>query len=125
MTKQVAEAWEGRSKVDSRRVFKQYHLGHGLGPAERKNRLKPLNDLYSTVECCLIADSVQFFLDRKIPYLPRCLVEDILDSIKAAPKHVHRVVVNNPKIFLGEPKPQLKNILMRMKSSGKKLFFVR
>jgi hypothetical protein len=125
MTCKVVEAWEGRSKVNSRRLFKQYHRGHGLGPAERKNRLKPLNDIYSIVECCLVADAVQFFLDRKIPYLPRCLVEDILNSIKAASKHIQRTVVDNPTLYLGGSKPQLKKTLMKMKSSGKKLFFVR
>jgi hypothetical protein len=121
----VVEAWEGRSKVNSRKLFKQYHRGHGLSPTERKNRLQPLNDIYSTVECCLVADTVQFFLDRKIPYLPRCLVEDILSSIKLAPQHIQRTVVDNPKLYLGGPKPQLKKTLIKMKRSGKKLFFVR
>jgi hypothetical protein len=99
-------------------------MGRRLSPTERKKRLKPLNDLYSTVECCLIADAIQFFLNRKIPYLPRSCVEDVLDSIKAAPRDVHRLVADNPKLYLGEIKPHLKQVLTTMKHAGKKLFFV-
>jgi hypothetical protein len=52
-------------------------------------------------------------------------VEDVLDSIKAAPRDVHRLVADNPKLYLGEIKPHLKQVLTTMKHAGKKLFFVR
>ena len=60
-THKVAVAWEGRDKLDSERLRQEYSGKRSLRPAERKKRLKPLNDLFSMAECCLIADTVQFF----------------------------------------------------------------
>jgi HAD superfamily 5'-nucleotidase-like hydrolase len=57
----VAVAWEGREKVSSERLRQEYSDKRKLRPDERKKRLKPLNDLFSMAECCLIADTVQFF----------------------------------------------------------------
>ncbi len=54
-------AWEGREKVSSERLRQEYSDKRKLRPDERKKRLKPLNDLFSMAECCLIADTVQFF----------------------------------------------------------------
>jgi len=80
-THKVAVAYEGRERVSRERLIKAYRGKRSLTPSERKKRLKPLNDLFSMAECCLIADVVQFFHDNNIPYCSRNAVVDILDAI--------------------------------------------
>ncbi len=80
-THKVAVAYEGRKRVSRERLMKEYRGKRSLTPGERKKRLKPLNDLFSMAECCLIADVVQFFHDNNIPYCSKNAVVDILDAI--------------------------------------------
>lgn len=77
-----------------------------MKPADRKKRLKPLNDLFSMAECCLIADVVQFFKDRQIPFCPRNVVTDVLSAIGSTHMSAswHRLVADDPgeSIFSGQ-----------------------
>lgn len=124
-THKVAVAYEGRQKVSRERLIKEYSGKRALKPTERKKRLKPLNDLFSMAECCLIADVVQFFHDSGIPFCPKNAVVDILKAIGAT--HIsgdfHRLVAENPERYF-EPRPYLKEVLQRLKDSGKRLMFV-
>ena len=123
-THKVACAWEGRNKVSRARLMEEYSGKRSLTPAERKKRLKPLNDLFSMAECCLIADVVQFFLDRNIPFCPRNAVHDILSSIGST--HIsgefHRLVAADPGQYF-EEQPHLKEVISSLKASGKRLIF--
>lgn len=96
-----------------------------LKPTERKLRLKPLNDLFSMAECCLIADVVEYFQERKLPFCPRNAVIDILGAIGST--HIsgdfHRIVAEDPKKYF-EPMPHTKHVLQNLKDSGKRLIFV-
>ena len=89
--------------------MEEYSGKRALTPRERKTRLKPLNDLFSMAECCLMADTVQFFLDRDIPFCPRSAVNDVLGSITGT--HIsgefHRQVAEEPGKYF-ETKPYLK-----------------
>mmetsp|Transcript_27429 Transcript_27429/g.57947 ORF Transcript_27429/g.57947 Transcript_27429/m.57947 type:complete len:599 (+) Transcript_27429:277-2073(+) len=124
-THKVAVAWEGRHRVPRPRLMEEYSGKRALSPNERKKRLKPLNDIFSMAECCLMADTVQFFLDRDIPFCPRSAVNDVLGSITGT--HIsgefHRMVAKEPKKYF-EEKPYLKAVLDKMKESGKRLIFV-
>uniref|UniRef100_A0A7S3V633 5'-nucleotidase n=1 Tax=Chaetoceros debilis TaxID=122233 RepID=A0A7S3V633_9STRA len=124
-THSVAVAYEGRQKVSRERLMKEYSGKRALKPTERKKRLKPLNDLFSMAECCLIADVVQFFHDSNIPFCPKNAVVDILKAIGAT--HIsgdfHRLVAENPEQYF-EPRPYLKEVLQSLKDSGKRLLFV-
>ena len=97
-THKVAVAWEGREKVSTGRIYKEYRGKRGMRPSERRRRLKPLNDIFSMSECCLIADTVQFFKDRQIPYHAQNIVTDVLAAIRET--HIsgdfHRLVAANP-----------------------------
>jgi hypothetical protein len=125
-THKVAVAWEGRKQVSTSRIFKEYRGKRGLNPSERKKRLKPLNDLFSMAECCLIADTIQFFNDRDIDYCPSNVVTDILGAIRDT--HIsgdfHRIVAGNPEEYF-DPTPHLKTVLLNLKDSGKNLIFAR
>ena len=56
-THKVAAAWEGRHRVDRKRLMEEYSGKRALTPSERRKRLRPLNDLFSMAECCLMADT--------------------------------------------------------------------
>lgn len=124
-THKVAVAYEGRQKVSRERLMKEYSGKRALKPEERKVRLKPLNDLFSMAECCLIADVVQFFKDQGLPFCPRNAIYDILKAIGST--HIsgdfHRIVADNPNKYF-EPSPHLKEVLQKLKDSGKRLIFV-
>ena len=118
-------AWEGRHRVSGPRLMEEYSGKQSLSPSKRKKRLKPLNDLFSMAECCLMADTVQFFLERDIPFCPRSAVNDVLGSITGT--HIsgefHKMVANEPGKYF-EAKPHLKTVLEMRKKSGKRLIFV-
>ena len=125
-THKVAVAWEGRNRVSRKRLVEEYSGKRALSPSKRKTRLKPLNDLFSMAECCLMADTVQFFLDRDIPFCPRSAVNDVLGSITEThlSGNFHAVVAKEPEKYF-EEKPYLKDVLENMRESGKRLIFVR
>jgi len=125
-THKVAVAWEGQEKVPTSGLYREYRGKRALTPKERKERLKPLNDLFSMAECSLIADTVQFFKNSSIPYCPRNAVTDILSSIRET--HIsgdfHRIVAEQPERYF-RPMPYLKDVLDNFKQAGKRLIFVR
>jgi phosphoglycolate phosphatase-like HAD superfamily hydrolase len=124
-THKVAVAWEGREKLPTSRIFEEYRGKRALRPSERRQRLKPLNDLFSMAECCLIADTIQFFKDHAIPYCPQSVVQDVLKVVTET--HLsgdfHRIVAKDPGKFFS-PTPHLESVLENLKASGKKLIFV-
>ena len=124
-THKVAVAWEGREKVPTSRVYSEYRGKRVMNPSERKSRIKPLNDLFSMAECCLIADTVQFFKDHGISFCPRNCVADILSTISST--HIsgdfHRIVAEDPGKYF-QPTPHLKEVLNNLKNAGKRLIFV-
>jgi HAD superfamily 5'-nucleotidase-like hydrolase len=124
-THKVAVAWEGRQRVPRDKLMEEYAGKRSLRPSERRKRLKPLNDLFSMAECCLIADTVQFFKDHNIPFCPKNAVADILEAI--ASTHIsgdfHRVVAENPAAYF-DPQPHLAGVLQKLKESEKRLIFV-
>lgn len=124
-THKVAVAWEGREQVSSSRIFEEYRGKRALRPSERKKRLKPLNDIFSMAECCLIADTIQFFKDSDIPYCSQNVVMDVLKAITDAhlSGEFHRIVANNPESYFA-PNSFLKEVITNLKQSGKKLIFV-
>jgi hypothetical protein len=125
-THKVAVAWEGREKVSTKRIFGEYRGKRGLNPRERRARLKPLNDLFSMAECCLIADTIQYFKDQNIDFCPSNVVTDILGAIRDT--HIsgdfHRIVAGNPEKYF-DVTPHLKDVLENLKDSGKRLIFAR
>jgi len=124
-THKVAVAFEGRKRVSRERLEGEYRGKRSLRPSERRQRLKPLNDLFSMAECCLIADVIQFFTDHNIPFCPRNAVVDILSAI--GDTHVsgdfHRLVASDPAKYF-EPRPHLEGVLRGLSSGGKRLILV-
>lgn len=125
----VSIAFYGRERVDPKVVARTYRSETGSGilpPEERKKRLKPLNDLFSTAEACLLADVVQWFRDRDIPFDTRSVVTDVLAAITQA--HVsgklHRTVSENLENYIEPDGQHLLQFLDRLRAAGKKLMLV-
>lgn len=125
----VSIAFFGRERVDPMIVRQTYRSETGSGilpPEERKKRLKPLNDLFSTAEACLLADVVQWFRSRNIPFDPRSVVTDVLGAITQA--HVsgqlHRTVGHDLERYIEPDGQKLLQLLDRFRSAGKKLMLV-
>ena len=124
-THKVAVAWEGREKLPTSRLLQEYRMKRALDPAGRKKRLKPLNDLFSMSECCLIADTIQFFKDRNIAYSPKNVVNDVLKAVTEThlSGEFHRLVAAHPERYF-RPTPHLSQVLSNFKAAGKRLIFV-
>lgn len=125
----VSIAFYGRERVDPKVVARTYRSETGSGilpPEERKKRLKPLNDLFSTAEACLLADVVQWFRDRNIPFDKRSVVTDVLAAITQA--HVsgelHETVSENLETYIEPDGQHLLQLLDRFRAAGKKLMLV-
>jgi len=98
-----------------------------LPPEERRRRMRPLNDSFSTVEACLLADLVQWFKDRDIQFDPRSVVEDVLNAVgdTHGSGAMHRAVADDLDRFL-EPdeQGQLRQVLKQLRATGKKTMLV-
>ncbi|CAJ1403743.1 unnamed protein product [Effrenium voratum] len=125
----VSIAFFGRERVDPQIVARTYRSETGSGilpPEQRKRRLKPLNDLFSTAEACLLADVVQWFRDRKVPFDPRSVVTDVLEAITQA--HIsgilHKTVCADLGTYVEPDDGQLRQLLDNFRNAGKKLMLV-
>jgi len=126
----VAAAFFGRECVDTQTLRDVYKSSKGTGilPAvERKARLRPLNDLFSLAEACLLADVVQWFRDRNIPFEPKSVVTDVLSAVGKVHTSaaMHRAVVADMDRFI-EPdsKKHLRQLLQLLREAGKQLMLV-
>ena len=125
----VSIAFFGRERVDPKVVAATYRSETGSGilpPEERKQRLKPLNDLFSTSEACLLADVVQWFRDKDLPFDPRSVVADVLDAITKAHTsgQLHRTVSEDLEHYVEGNGTQLVQLLDSFRKAGKKLMLV-
>jgi len=126
----VATAFFGRERVPTKAVQEAYRSAKGFGvlpPDSRRARLRPLNDIFSLVEACLLADVVQWFKDRGIPFQPCSVVKDVLEAVGRAHTsgEMHRAVVEDLDRFI-EPdaKMHLRKLLSELTGAGKKLMLV-
>jgi len=129
-TYRVSEAFFGRERVDKDAIRVMYTSKTGGGyisPEERRKRLRPLNDIFSMVEACLLADVVQIFKDRGIPFDARSVVNDVLKAVGNVhtSKAMHRAVSADLEKFV-EPdsKQHLRGMLTKFSASGKKMMLV-
>lgn len=126
----VSTAFYGRERLSKQVVLQAYRSATGYGilsQEERRARLRPLNDLFSLVEACLLADVVQWFKDRNIPFEPGSVVTDVLSSVGKTHTSgaMHKAVVDNLDKFI-EPdaRRHMRHLLEQLKASGKKLMLV-
>uniref|UniRef100_A0A7S1D3P7 5'-nucleotidase n=1 Tax=Cyclophora tenuis TaxID=216820 RepID=A0A7S1D3P7_CYCTE len=81
--------------------------------------------MFSMAECCLIADTVQFFKDNGIPFCAQNAVTDILNAIRDTHMSgdMHKMVAGDPGKYF-HPTPHLKEVLENLRKTGKRLILV-
>lgn len=91
--------------------------------------MRPLYDMYSIVEACLIADAMDVFATTAAGD-PTAMYPDpaaITDDVQAAVRDVHvsgfmhLAIMQDLERYL-IPSPQLEEMLVHLKEGGKKLF---
>jgi len=126
----VAVAFFGRERVDPQEVKAMYSSKTGAGVVEyeeRRARLRPLNDIFSMVEACLLADVVQWFKDNEVPFDPRSVVNDVLQAVGKAHMSgaMHKsVAADLSKYVEPDPERRMRQLLVQLKDVGKKLMVV-
>jgi len=126
----VSVAFFGREQMSNKDIANAYKSSKGAGvlsPAERKARLRPLNDLFSLVEACLLADVVQWFKEKRIPFEPRSVVTDVRTAVTRTHTSgdMHRAVVEDlDKYIEQDSRRHLRQLLEQLKGAGKTLMVV-
>lgn len=96
------------------------HISHG-----DLHQLRPLHDMYSLAEGCLIADAIDHFEKRKEKYgelySPHAVVDDVQGAIGKVHTSglMHNAVMENLERFI-VPNPKLPDLFNHMSKGGKK-----
>lgn len=128
--RRVSTAFFGHERVSDSEIRKMYRSKSGSGTINveaRKQRMRPLNDLFSIAEACLLADVVQWFKDRKIRFDPRSVVTDVSNAIGRAHTSgaMHRRIADNLDRYVEVgAQDRLRTVLVHLKRAGKKLMLV-
>lgn len=91
------------------------------------DQMKPLNDMFAMAEACLIADVIHTLECKKDSYGELYDAPTVVDDILGAIKDVHisgamhGAVLKDPVKFI-KPSPHLRDMLVRYRKAGKKLF---
>lgn len=121
----VAVAYYGTEPVSTEDMLLEFEGRRAMTPKQRQNRLKPLNDLFSMAECCLVAHVIEFFKDTDIDFHAKSVVEDVMAAIRDT--HIkgefHSLIVKSPSKYF-KKSPQLKTILSNILASNKKLMLL-
>eukprot|EP00656_Telonema_subtile_P001951 TRINITY_DN10848_c0_g1_i4.p1 TRINITY_DN10848_c0_g1~~TRINITY_DN10848_c0_g1_i4.p1 ORF type:complete len:401 (-),score=102.38 TRINITY_DN10848_c0_g1_i4:126-1328(-) len=88
--------------------------------------LKAIQDAFAIPEACLLADTVQFFRDRKINFKSEYLVEDVQSSISNV--HIsgdmYKAVANNPAAYIQPVGQRVHQLLSTLQQAQKQLFII-
>jgi len=118
-------AFLGRRRLSADELRELYGEALHLDASYVTEHTKPLNDLFSLSEACLLADVVQLAVDLDIPFDPAALGEDVSRAI--AWVHIsgtmHDEVGADPATYL-HPSPHLGDLLRGARASGKSLFLL-
>jgi HAD superfamily 5'-nucleotidase-like hydrolase len=119
-------AYKGKRLVTSEEMERFYGPSRHI-PYNDLVQLRPLNDMFSIAEACLIADAMETFEyihEKKGElYSPTAIIDDVQAAIREV--HVsglmHNAVINDLDRFVNY-NPLLPDLLNHLKQGGKKLF---
>lgn len=122
----VNRTYRGKNRLGAAEMELLYgetrHISQGS-----MSQMKPLNDLFSVAEACLIADTIELFQSRKESVGDNYEPYSIIDDVQSAIRDVHvngamqKSVIANPDQYI-KRNPQLADMLTHLTSSGKKTF---
>ncbi|XP_042407662.1 5'-nucleotidase domain-containing protein DDB_G0275467-like [Zingiber officinale] len=113
----------GRHKISLEKIKEMYGSRH-IGRAQARV-LVGLMDFFCFSEVCLIADTIQHFVDAKLDFDPSNVYEDINQAIQHVHKSglLHKEILSDPTKYLVK-NSQLFCLLKKLKEKGKKLFLL-
>uniref|UniRef100_A0A7S3GVC7 Uncharacterized protein n=1 Tax=Spumella elongata TaxID=89044 RepID=A0A7S3GVC7_9STRA len=115
----------GKKEITPEEMLSLYgdrHISYG-----DLNMMRPLNDLFSVAEGCLIADTMELFLSRAKRTGESFVATSIVDDVQKAISDVHingsmqGEVLSDPQRYI-KNSPDLGNMLTHVKESGKQSF---
>ena len=117
--------FRGRTRLTEKEVLAAYDGVLHVSPDYRDRSMRGMVDLFSLSEASLLADTIQYFRERDIPYEPRSVYEDINDAIE----HVHGTQLMHNAVRADLPRylqrsEELPRLLQRLRESGKQLFLL-
>lgn len=121
----VNRSYRGKQQLsldDIEKLYGNRHIPYG-----ELSQMRPLNDLFSVAEGCLIADVMELFISNSHKtgetFVPSSLVEDVQQAISEV--HINGsmqgAVLADPQRYI-KSAPDLGNMLSHVRDSGKKLF---
>ena len=117
--------FKGRHRLRYHDVLDTYNQSLHLSHAHIRRYCRPLPDMFSLAEGCLISDVVQLAEDLQFPYDPYWLHNDVSKAINFAHGQggMHRTIINDVEKYV-HPSPHLRTYLTREVDAGKKLFLL-
>lgn len=119
-------AYKGKRPVTSEEMESYYGASRHI-PYNDLVQLRPLNDMFSLAEACLIADAMEVFEHQKKKngelYSPYAIIDDIQSAVREV--HIsgmmHNAVIADLDRFVNS-NDRLPELLHHLKQGGKKLF---
>ncbi|RKP04687.1 HAD-superfamily hydrolase, partial [Thamnocephalis sphaerospora] len=120
----------GRREVEVPLAVPGVDSGDHIPRGVVKGRMRQLLDLFSIPNACLLADVIQYFVDRGISFHPQHLADDVRlvsemlhggTGIGMGP--LHRTILRDLEQYL-EPNPQLTEYLERLSAHDRRLFLL-
>lgn len=119
-------SYKGKRRLTTEEMDEYYGPTRHIPYAEL-NAMRPLNDLFSIAEACLIAETIEIYEHRKRTkgelYSPTAVVDDIQAAIREV--HVsgamHNAVIADLERFV-DYNPRCITMLEHFQSAGKKMF---
>eukprot|EP00658_Telonema_sp_P-2_P003192 TRINITY_DN11169_c0_g6_i4.p1 TRINITY_DN11169_c0_g6~~TRINITY_DN11169_c0_g6_i4.p1 ORF type:complete len:475 (-),score=111.85 TRINITY_DN11169_c0_g6_i4:636-1937(-) len=117
----VTQGNQQLARHEARRLYQDRHLS-----LPEQAHLRAIQDAFAIPEACLLADTVQWFLDRKIAFKSEYLVEDVQSCISSV--HIsgamYEEVAAHPDRYIMPVGDKLRELLFTLQSAGKQLFII-
>jgi len=124
----IRYSYKGKRRLTTAEMDEYYGPTRHIAHADL-NAMRPLNDLFSMAEACLIADAIELHEHKKLTkgelYSPTAIVDDVQAAIREV--HVsgamHNAVIADIERFVNY-NPRLITLLEHFQNSGKKNVFM-
>jgi HAD superfamily 5'-nucleotidase-like hydrolase len=119
-------SYKGTRQISSEEMMDLYGTSRHIN-VDDYSIMRPMNDLFSMAEACLIADTVEVFEHRKKTKGEQYSSNAIIDDVKTAISHVHisglmqNAIMKDFERFV-KYNPNLMDLLFHFKKADKKLF---
>lgn len=120
-------AYLGKTKLSKEEIEEMYGKSRHIAHDDLTSQMRPLFDLFSIAEGCLIADSIDQFERRRQMYGEAYTSSDVIDDVQSAIRDVHvsgllhNTVMADLDRYIA-PSPDLPRLFQHLKSGGKKVF---